>query len=97
MALTETKIIDKVELDLEYGGIIVRERNLIFKDGAEIAKTYERKSFDPDVDTTTLSPEILAIANATWTTEIVQRFQARKQKIQAENDALALASNQPTN
>ena len=49
MALTEQKVIDKIEV-VENGTLQVREATRILKDGDQIAQTYHRWSFAPGSD-----------------------------------------------
>ena len=75
MALTETKVIDKIEV-VENGSLQVREATRIMKDGAEIAKTYHRWSFEPGSDISEMPANVQAIANAAWTPEVIAAYQA---------------------
>jgi hypothetical protein len=75
MALTETIIIDKIEL-VENNSIQVRTATIIKKDGTEIAKTYHRHVVNPGDDVTNEDPRVQAIANAIWTDEVIAAYQA---------------------
>ena len=75
MALTETTIIDKIEL-VENNSIQVRTANIIEKDGTEIAKTYHRHVVSPGDDVSNEDPRVQAIANAIWTDEVIAAYQA---------------------
>ena len=75
MALTETTIIDKIEL-VENNSIQVRTATVIKKDGTEIAKTYHRHSLSPGDNVTNEDPRVQAIANAIWTDEVIASYKA---------------------
>ena len=75
MALTETIIIDKIEL-VENNSIQVRTATIIKKDGTEIAKTYHRHVVSPGDNVTNEDPRVQAIANAIWTDEVIAAYQA---------------------
>ncbi len=75
MALEEKSVVDKVEVLLE-GQIQVRTRNQVLKDGTEIAATYHRHVLSPGDDVSNEDSRVTAIANATWTEEVVAAYQA---------------------
>ena len=75
MALTETTIIDKIEL-VENNSIQVRTATIIKKDDTEIAKTYHRHVVSPGDNVTNEDPRVQAIANAIWTDEVIAAYQA---------------------
>ena len=74
MALTETKVIDKIEVT-ENGTLQVREATRILKDGEQIAQTYHRWSFAPGSDVSEMPANVQAIAAAAWTPEIVAAYE----------------------
>jgi len=75
MALTETTLIDKIEL-VENNIIQVRTATTVERDGTEIAKTYHRHSLCPGEDISNEDPKVQAIANAIWTEEVIAAYQA---------------------
>jgi cell division FtsZ-interacting protein ZapD len=77
MALTETKVIDKIEV-VEDGTVQVREANKIERDGVEIAKTYHRWAFVPGADVSEMPANVQAIAAAAWTPEVIAAYQAKQ-------------------
>jgi hypothetical protein len=79
MALTEVKVIDKIEV-VENGSVQVREVTRIMKDGEEIAKTYHRWVFEPEADLTGQPANVVAICNAAWTPEVRQAYESFKNK-----------------
>jgi hypothetical protein len=74
MALTEIKVIDKIEV-VENGVLQVREATKIMKDGEEIAKTYHRWSFAPGSDVSEMPANVQAIAAAAWTPEVISAYE----------------------
>ncbi len=78
MALTETKVIDKIEV-VENGSVQVREVTRIMKDGQEIAHTYHRWAFVPESDLTGQPANVVAICNAAWTPEVIAAYQAQQE------------------
>ena len=76
MALSEVKVIDKIEV-VENGTLHVREATKIMKDGEEIAKTYHRWSFAPGSDVSEMPANVQAICNAAWTPEIITAYEAQ--------------------
>jgi urease accessory protein UreE len=75
MALEEKSVVDKIEV-LLLGQIQVRRRDQILKDGTEIAATYHRHVLSPGDDLTNEDPRVVAIAEATWTPEVIAAYQA---------------------
>lgn len=78
MALTETKVIDKIEV-VENGIVQVREVTRIMKDGKEIAKTYHRWAFAPADDVSAQPANVQAICSAAWTPEVIAAYQAQQE------------------
>lgn len=76
MALSETKVIDKIEV-VGNGTLQVRELTTIMRDGDEIAKTYHRWAFCPGDDISAMPANVQAIAAAVWTPEIISAHQAQ--------------------
>jgi hypothetical protein len=74
MALTETKVIDKIEV-VENGTVQVREVTRIMKEGEQIAHTYHRWAFAPGSDISSMPANVQAIALAAWTPEVVETYQ----------------------
>jgi hypothetical protein len=75
MALTETTLIDQIEI-VKNNIIQVRTATIIEKDGTEIAKTYHRHVVSPGDNVTNEDPKVQAIANAIWTEEVIAAYQA---------------------
>jgi len=75
MALEEKSVVDKIEVLLQ-GQIQVRRRDQILKDGVEVAATYHRHVLSPGDDLTNEDSRVVAIAEATWTPEVIAAYQA---------------------
>ena len=75
MALSEEKVIDQITVT-ENGTVLYREATRIIKDGEQIAQTYHRSSLVPASDLTGVPANVVAIANAAWTPEVVAAYQA---------------------
>jgi len=73
MAITETKVIDQITVT-ENGVVLYREATRIIKDGVQIAQTYHRSSLAPASDLTDVPANVVAIANAAWTAEIIKAY-----------------------
>lgn len=78
MALTEIKVIDKIEV-VENGTVQVREATRILKDGEQIAQTYHRWSFAPGSDVSEMPANVQAIAAAAWTPEVIAAYEAQQE------------------
>ena len=77
MALSEVKVIDKIEV-VENGIVQVREATKIIKDGKEIAKSYHRWSFAPASDVSAMPANVQAICNVAWTPEVIAAYEAQQ-------------------
>jgi hypothetical protein len=77
MALSEIKVIDKIEV-LENSSVQVREVTRIMKDGDEIAHTYHRWAFAPGSDVSEMPANVQAICNAAWTPEVISAYEAQQ-------------------
>jgi len=85
MALTETQENDKIEVVRKWN-ILVRNATIIKKDGVELTRTYNRKSFDPgwldasnnlvNRDISGEDADVQAICNAAWTTQVKADYKA---------------------
>ena len=70
MALTESIEYDKIEIVGPFKGVQVRKKNVVKKDGVEIASSFERYSLSPDESLDGQPAEVIAICNAVWTKEV---------------------------
>ena len=87
MALSESIEYDKIEVVGEYKAVQVRKKNVIKKDGVEIASTFERYVLHPgtldasdnlvDTDISSEPAEVSAICNVVWTTDVKAAWKAK--------------------
>ena len=76
MALEKTTSVDQITVT-ENGIVLFREATRIMEDGNEISKTYHRTSLTPGQDLTGQPANVVAIANAAWTAEVVAAYEAQ--------------------
>ena len=87
MALTESTEYDKIEVIGQYKAVQVRKKNVIKKDGGEVASTFSRYTLDAgaldasdnlvDTDLSGQPAEVSAICNAVWTTDVKNTLKAK--------------------
>ena len=100
MALSESIEYDKIEVVGEYKAVQVRKKNVIKKDGVEIASTFERYVLHPgtldasdnlvDTDISAEPAEVQSICNAVWTTDVKAALKAKL--IAEKTDSKTLSS-----
>jgi len=76
---TETKVIDQITVT-ENGIVLYREATRILKDDVQVSETYHRSSLTPASDLTDVPANVVAIANVTWTPDVVTAYQASQIK-----------------
>ena len=86
MALSESIEYDKIEVVGQYKAVQVRKKNVIKKDGVEIASTYERYGLQAgaldasdnlvDADISAEPTEVQVVCNAVWTTNVKAAWKA---------------------
>ncbi len=86
MSLTETKTIDQITV-AENGIVLYREATRILKDGEQIAQTFHRTSLTPGQDLTGHPANVVAIAQAAWTPEVLAAYQAAQAQAAARMTA----------
>ncbi len=87
MALTESIEYDKIEVVGPYKAVQVRKKNIIKKDGVEIACNYERYVLQcghldasdnlVDTDLSAEPTDVSAVCNAVWTTDVKAAWKAK--------------------
>ena len=82
MAIEKQKVVDQITVT-ENGIILYREATRIIEDGVQLTQTYHRTSLTPGQDLTGQPANVVAIANAAWTPEVVAAYEA------AQAEALA--------
>ena len=83
MSLTKTTSIDQITVT-ENGIVLYREAARIMENGNQISQTFHRTSLTPGEDLTGQPAQVVAIANAAWTPEVIAAYQA-----QIESQSLA--------
>jgi phage FluMu gp28-like protein len=73
--LEKVTAVDKIEV-LQNGNIQVRTATKIVEDGKIISSTYHRHVLTPVDELRGQDSKVVAIANATWTPEVVAAYQA---------------------
>ena len=87
MALAESVEYDKIEVVGTYKAVQVRKKNVIKKDGVEIASNFERYVLQAgtldasdnlvDTDLSGEPAEVSAICTAAWTTDVKAAWKAK--------------------
>ena len=75
MALSKTIVVDRIEV-LERGQIQVRTATVVDEDGHELSRSFHRRVLNPGDDTTGQADRVVDIAAATWTTDVVDAWDA---------------------
>jgi hypothetical protein len=75
MNLTETKVVDQIAVT-ENGTVLYREATRIMRGDEQIAQTYHRTSLTPGQDLTGQPANVVAIAQAAWTPEVIAAYEA---------------------
>jgi cobalamin biosynthesis Mg chelatase CobN len=74
MALEKVEVTDKIEV-LENGTIQVRCATRVLEDGVVLSSSFHRHVLHPNQDLTDECPKVVAIANATWTPEVIAAYE----------------------
>jgi len=75
MPLTKTTITDRVEV-LEDGQLQVRTATVVAEDGVELSRSFQRTVLWPGDDTSGHTDRVVAIADATWTPQVIADHEA---------------------
>lgn len=75
MALSEVKVIDKIEVT-ENGVVQIREATRIVKDGEVIAQTYHRSTIAPGQDYSDQDAKVKAICQVAHTPAVIAAYEA---------------------
>ena len=76
MAITKTVKTDKIEIVGDFKNIQVREATVIEEDGVELTRSFHRYVLAPGDDISNQPSEVASVANAVWTQEIIDAYQA---------------------
>jgi hypothetical protein len=71
--LTKETIVDKIEV-LENGTLQVRTATRVLEDGEVLSSSFHRHVLTPGSDTSSEDAKVVAIATATWTTDVVTAY-----------------------
>lgn len=74
MELTETKVIDQIAVT-ENGHVLYREAARIMRGDEVVAQTFHRTSLVPGQDLAGVPENVVAIARAAWTPEVIAAYQ----------------------
>jgi DNA-binding transcriptional LysR family regulator len=75
MAITKQVVIDQITVT-ENGTVLYREATRIIEDGVQLTQTYHRTSLTPGQDLTGQPANVVAIAQAAWTPQVIAAYQA---------------------
>lgn len=76
MTLSVTSSIDQITLS-DTGIILIRTNNVVKDaDGSIVSQSYSRDSLTPGQDLTGQPDNVVAIANISWTPEVISAYQA---------------------
>ena len=85
MALTKETVVDKIEV-LEMGQLQIRTAIRIMENGTQLSQAFHRHVLAPADDLTNENAKVVAIANATWTPEVISAYEAMMAALQAERN-----------
>jgi hypothetical protein len=83
MALEKVEVTDKIEV-LENGTIQIRCATRVLEDGVVLSSSFHRHVLHPNQDLTDQDPKVVAIAQATWTPEVIAAYEAMVAEQEAE-------------
>jgi len=75
MAITKQTVVDQITVN-ENGTVLYREATRIIEDGVQLTQTYHRTSLTPGQDLTGQPANVVAIAQAAWTPQVIAAYQA---------------------
>jgi len=78
MAITK-ELKDDYEVRTDYKHINVRTKTSIMEDGKELSFSYHRRVLTPDMDVSSESAEIQALAGAIWTDAVKKAYEDSKE------------------
>jgi DNA-binding transcriptional LysR family regulator len=77
MSLTKQISVDQV-IVTEDGTVLYREATRIMENGQQLSQSFHRTSLTPGQDLTGQPAQVVAIANAAWTPEVVAAYAAQQ-------------------
>jgi DNA-binding transcriptional LysR family regulator len=90
--INKETVVDQITVT-ENGTILYREATRIIEDGVQLTQTYHRTSLTPGQDLTGQPANVVAIAQAAWTPQVIAAYQAAQAEAAAR---MSLESNQDT-
>jgi hypothetical protein len=75
MALIKQTVTGQIEVG-ENGSLGIRSDTIVLDDGVEISRNFHRKVLAPGDDVSGEDAKVQAVANAVWTTEVVEAYAA---------------------
>lgn len=75
MAFTERSE-NKLEIIPPYSIIQCRRADIVEKDGVEVGRQYHRMVHAPGSDLSMACPEVVAVAGALWTPDVIAAYEA---------------------
>lgn len=75
MALSKTVVVDKIEV-YELGQVGVRTATVVSEDDVELSRSYHRHVLVPGDDISSEDSRVAAVADATWTSDVVSAWDA---------------------
>lgn len=76
--LNEERKIDRIEI-IENGSIQIRELIVIYKEGSELTRTFNRYVLEPGSNVEEMPEKIKGICKIIWTDDIIEQFEENKQ------------------
>jgi len=71
--LTKETVVDKIEV-LENGTLQIRTATKVLEDGKLLSQSFSRHVLTPGADTSNEDAKVVAIANATWTADVIAAY-----------------------
>ena len=91
MNLEKLQVIDSINVTLN-GILEIRQTTKIIENGNELSKSYFRYCLSPGDSLEGQEPKVVAIANATWTPEVISAFKAQLEAEKANEKLIASES-----
>ena len=86
MALTKETVVDQITVT-ENGIVLYREATRIMEDGNQLSQTYHRTSLTPGQNLTGQPANVVAIAQAAWTSEVIAAYEAAQAAAEAARNS----------
>ena len=80
MALEKVEVVDKIEV-IEDGTLQVRCAIRVLEDGEILSSSFHRHTLAPNADLTDQDPKVVAIAQATWTPEVIAAWEVKEAEL----------------